>query len=89
MVFGLATDVTISSGFNTSYRRKTSGEAMITVIIPVYNRPKELHRALQSLAEQTVKDFEVVVCDDGSEEDVESVVNSFMSRLDLRYWRAR
>lgn len=62
---------------------------MITVVIPVYNRPEKLRRALQSLAEQTVKDFDVVICDDGSEEDIESVVNSFMSRLDLRYLRLK
>lgn len=60
---------------------------MITVVIPVYNRSEELRRALQSLAEQTVKDFEVIVCDDGSEENVELVVNFFISRLDIHYFR--
>lgn len=60
---------------------------MITVVIPVYNRPEELRRALQSLVEQTVHNFEVIVCDDGSEVDVRSVVNSFIPQLDIRYFR--
>ena len=38
----------------------------ISVIIPVYNRPKEVEELLQSLAEQTYKDFEVVIVEDGS-----------------------
>jgi len=39
---------------------------MISVIIPVYNTPKELKKCLASLTRQTFKDFEVVVVDDGS-----------------------
>jgi glycosyltransferase involved in cell wall biosynthesis len=68
---------------------QNSEEPTITVIIPVYNRLNELRRALQSLAEQTIKNFEVLVCDDGSEEDVKSVVKCFSDRLSLRYLRLK
>jgi glycosyltransferase involved in cell wall biosynthesis len=34
----------------------------ISIIIPVYNRPNELEELLNSLAFQTNKDFEVVMC---------------------------
>ena len=37
-----------------------------SVIIPVYNRPDEVDELLESLTHQTVKDFEVVVVEDGS-----------------------
>lgn len=60
---------------------------MISVVIPVYNRSDELHRALHSLVEQTVKNFEVLVCDDGSEDDIESVVATFAHLLNIRYFR--
>lgn len=60
---------------------------MISVVIPAYNRPLELHRALKSLAAQTRKDFEVIVCDDGSSDDLKSVVTSFETRLDIDYIR--
>lgn len=59
----------------------------ISVIIPVYNRPRELRRALQSLADQTFRDFEVIICDDGSIEDVASVVESFQGILHVGYRR--
>ncbi len=59
----------------------------LSVVIPVYNRAWELQRALKSLADQTLRDFEVIVCDDGSTEDVRSVVYSFMGRLSLSYRR--
>lgn len=61
---------------------------MISVVIPSYNRQLELSRALQSLADQTVKDFEVLVCDDGSIEDVEFVVNSFKPVLNIHYFQS-
>jgi glycosyltransferase involved in cell wall biosynthesis len=37
----------------------------IAVVIPTYNRVLELKRALQSVARQTFKDFEIVVVNDG------------------------
>jgi glycosyltransferase involved in cell wall biosynthesis len=60
---------------------------LISVVIPVYNRTWELQRALQSLSVQTVRNFEVIVCDDGSTEDVRSVVDSFTASLRITYRR--
>ena len=37
-----------------------------SVIIPVFNRPDEVDELLHSLTLQTLKDFEVVVVEDGS-----------------------
>lgn len=39
---------------------------VFSVIVPVYNRRDEVASLLQSLAEQTVRNFEVVIVDDGS-----------------------
>jgi glycosyltransferase involved in cell wall biosynthesis len=60
---------------------------LISVIIPVYNRGWELRRALESLARQTARNFEVVVCDDGSTEDIRAVVGAFEYQLDVQYQR--
>jgi glycosyltransferase involved in cell wall biosynthesis len=59
----------------------------ISVVIPVYNRTWELRRTLQSLADQSFRDFEVIVCDDGSSVDVRSVVDSFAGSLHLQFRR--
>jgi glycosyltransferase involved in cell wall biosynthesis len=53
----------------------------------VYNRKLTLRRALESLSSQTYKNFEVIVCDDGSTDDPCSVVNEFKSRLLIRFIR--
>lgn len=60
---------------------------VISVIIPVYNRGWQLKRALDSLLCQTDGDFEVIVCDDGSTEDIGAVVEPYLSQLQLRYIR--
>lgn len=54
-------------------------------IIPVYNRPEEVDELLQSLCTQTVKDFEVVVVEDGSSLKCEDVVAKYNDRLDIQY----
>ena len=39
---------------------------MVSVVIPVYNAEKYLHRCLDSVVNQTYKDIEIVLVDDGS-----------------------
>lgn len=54
-------------------------------IIPVYNRPDEIRELLESLLEQTRRDFEVVVVEDGSTLPCRDVVDRFGERLNLQY----
>ena len=56
-----------------------------SVIIPVYNRPDEADELLDSLTRQTVKDFEVVVVEDGSAVPCKEVVEKYADRLDVQY----
>ena len=55
-------------------------------IIPVYNRPDEVDELLESLTHQSVKDFEVVVVEDGSNVPCEKVVAKYADRLDVHYF---
>lgn len=49
----------------------------ISVIIPSYNRAHTLQRALDSVLNQTLKPNEIIVIDDGSTDDTQSVLNLY------------
>ena len=48
-----------------------------SVILPVYNRAESLNRAIESVRAQTCQDFEIIVVDDGSQDDPRQVAESF------------
>ena len=55
-------------------------------IIPVYNRPDEVDELLGSLTRQTIRDFEVVVVEDGSSVPCKDVVDKYADRLTIHYY---
>ena len=57
-----------------------------SIIVPVYNRPDEVDELLQSLCEQEVKDFEVIIVEDGSKVPCEEVCRKYEDRLQLKYF---
>ena len=57
-----------------------------SIIIPVYNRPDEVDELLGSLTEQTEKDFEVVIVEDGSKTPCKDVCERYAGRLDIHYY---
>lgn len=57
-----------------------------SIIIPVYNRPDEVDELLQSLTQQSCKDFEVIVVEDGSSIPCQEVVNLYRDTLDIHYY---
>jgi len=59
----------------------------VSVIIPVYNREKELKRALNSLCDQTFTDFEVIICDDGSDIPLNRLVETYAKTLSIKLRR--
>lgn len=50
---------------------------VITVFTPSYNRAETLPRVYTCLKNQTFKDFEWIIIDDGSEDDTKKVVDGF------------
>ena len=57
-----------------------------SVIVPVYNRPDEVDELLESLTQQSFRDFEVVIVEDGSKIPCEEVVEKYRSVLDIHYF---
>uniref|UniRef100_UPI00404801FA glycosyltransferase family 2 protein n=1 Tax=Algoriphagus sp. TaxID=1872435 RepID=UPI00404801FA len=58
-----------------------SFETFFSVIIPTFNREVLIARALKSLSNQTYKNFEVIVVDDGSSDDTKLVCDNFKSQF--------
>lgn len=52
-----------------------------SVIVPAYNSGDTILALLNSLSNQTFKDFEVIVVDDGSQDNTPDIVRSFPYRL--------
>ena len=50
---------------------------LFSVIIPTKNRTKELKRAINSVLSQTLQEFEVLVVDDHSDENILELINSY------------
>ncbi|WP_460545767.1 glycosyltransferase family 2 protein, partial [Echinicola sediminis] len=50
---------------------------MISIIIPNYNRAQYLKEALSSVINQTYRNFEVLVIDDGSTDESKRLVENF------------
>ena len=58
----------------------------ISIIIPVYNSEKFLRQALQSAAEQTFKDIEVLCVDSASEDSSPEIIKEFAAKYpNFRY----
>lgn len=57
---------------------------MISVVIPLYNKEKQIAHTLQSVFNQTLQDFEIVIVDDGSTDGSVAEVEKFSeSRIRL------
>lgn len=58
-----------------------------SVVIPVYNRPDEVDELLESLTRQSFTDFEVLIIEDGSENDCKKIVEKYKETLAIRYYK--
>jgi glycosyltransferase involved in cell wall biosynthesis len=56
---------------------------MISIIIPVYNQAQKLARTLESIASQTLLDWELIVVNDGSSDNPEQVFTDFVTKTTL------
>jgi glycosyltransferase involved in cell wall biosynthesis len=68
----------------------SSASPLVSILIPTYNRPVFFEEALKSALNQTYPAIEVVVSDDSTTDDTETLVRGYQQRFDnLRYFRNR
>jgi len=63
---------------------RSAGAPAVSVIIPMYNAAEFIGECLDSVLEQTLQNFEVIVVDDCSTDNGVEVVESYMERFDGR-----
>ena len=51
-----------------------------SVIVPVYNSSKYLHRCLDSILNQTFRDFELILINDGSTDNSIDILREYESK---------
>jgi glycosyltransferase involved in cell wall biosynthesis len=75
--------------YQNCYLKKTNSmySFNFTIFTPTYNRANTLHRVYDSLRDQTFRDFEWLVIDDGSTDRTEELVRSWQEEADfpIRY----
>jgi glycosyltransferase involved in cell wall biosynthesis len=59
---------------------------LFSIIIPVYNRPDEVEELLLSLTNQTDKEFEIIIVEDGSILRCENICAKYSEKLDINYF---
>jgi len=59
----------------------------VSICIPAYEQPRNLQKCLESIEMQSFKDLEVIVTDDSKSNDLKIVVDSFLGRLNIKYFK--
>ena len=61
-------------------------ELLISVILPVYNAEKFIASSIQSILQQTYKNFELIIINDGSTDASNEIITSFKDER-IKYYR--
>jgi glycosyltransferase involved in cell wall biosynthesis len=70
---------------NENKTQTATSMAAISVIIPSYNCGQYIVGALESVFAQSCQNFEVIVVDDGSNDDTAEVLRPYLDRRNFRY----
>jgi glycosyltransferase involved in cell wall biosynthesis len=56
---------------------------LVSVVIPIYNSEKSIIKCVQSVLDQTYRQFEIIIVDDGSKDNSLFILQDFIKEKDL------
>ena len=57
-----------------------NNQPLISVIVPIYNVEKYLHKCIDSIIKQTLKDIEIILVNDGSTDNSEKIIDEYAQK---------
>ena len=73
----------LETGYVSNFYKDIDEWPIISVVIPVFNAEKYLHKCLNSIINSTLKNIEIICVNDGSEDNSLSILNEY-KRKDSR-----
>ena len=58
---------------------------LISIIIPIYNVEKYLNRCLDSVMKQSFQDIEIILVNDGSTDNSDNIIKSYLFEYRIKY----
>ena len=65
---------------------KNKSLLLVSIIIPTYNRETKISRAINSVVNQTYKNWELIIIDDGSKDDTKNVIKPYLKDKRIKYF---
>ena len=62
----------------------------VSVIVPVYNSEKYISKCIESILNQTYRDFELLIINDGSIDSSEKIIETYMIKDNrIKYFKQK
>ncbi len=58
---------------------KNDKEILMSIIIPVYNGEKYIRECIDSILSSSLKNYELIIVDDGSTDKTRDIVNNYLT----------
>jgi glycosyltransferase involved in cell wall biosynthesis len=66
---------------NRWFRKIAFSNMRVSVIVPNYNHAEYLKQRIDSILNQTYRDFELIILDDGSTDNSREIIDDYVSRF--------
>lgn len=63
--------------------KRIMSNPLVSVVIPTYNRANIIKNTIDSVLNQTYKNIEIIVVDDGSTDNTQAIVDSYIADIML------